>query len=385
MKHLADGSRVRGLLRVIVLSSLLSSLALLASQFASGDPSRPVRYTTAFLLLLTAAASWTLSIAGDSSRPLRRSLQIVYWAACWLSAVHYLVHAGFEPGFYRLSDVMAYEAGVPFGHRLLFVWAANCSRALIGDMPSTFYFYLTQAVASFAAGYALYRFTCLFTERRFAALSGIIATVMWMTTYTYYTFYDIGIIGAFAAGMFCIIEKRWKAYLLLFSVATLNHEIVALLIPVGAFLQTRQGIPARRIAALVIAQIVIYSAIRLTMFAVLPQPAAFFLRPATNLELITTELGYVVKSTWKLALLFAVSMLGFRFVEHRLRPVLLLFPLLVATTTLFGRYSEARQFDAFIPVAVAFMVCLARESFARRAGTNCLRPVDGGRASSEFR
>lgn len=319
---------------------------------------RRVRYLSAVVFFLTAGFSYLLSVAAGNSLRSRQNLLRLFFLASLLSGAHYLVHAGYEGEWYKLEDVMSFRAEVPFGHRLLFVWLGLLLRALMPDFANLHYFFATQVLAMIAAGYALYRWTGLFVGRELASLSCLIGLLMWIATYSYYTFYDIGIVAFYAGCLYLIYTRRWTLYVILFGVGTLNHEIMLLLVPLSVIVYKGAGHSRKDTAWFLMAQLAVYSLIRLIMFHVLPQPAAFNWHLPINIQMMNNQRAYVFRSVYKLALWYGLALIAVRFAPQRLRATQIILPLLAFTTTLFGRYSEARQFDAFIPAATAFILCL---------------------------
>ena len=66
---------------------------------------------------------------------------------------------------------------------------------------------------------------------------------------------------------------------------------------------------------------------------------------------------------WKTLILFAwfgVSALGLVDAPSFLRKATVLLPLLIGITLVFGQLNEARQFAAFVPVALALIMCLTK-------------------------
>ena len=62
----------------------------------------------------------------------------------------------------------------------------------------------------------------------------------------------------------------------------------------------------------------------------------------------------------------AAGCLGFRRAPQDLRRATILLPLLLGSTVLVGQINEARQFVAFIPIAIGLILC----GSARRAGVD---------------
>ena len=75
-----------------------------------------------------------------------------------------------------------------------------------------------------------------------------------------------------------------------------------------------------------------------------------------------------------LLLWYGLAATGWRHAPSFLRRCTLILPCLLVMTTLVGQFNEARQFDAFIPVAMALMLC----SLGARIGALAAPVPDAG-------
>ena len=92
-------------------------------------------------------------------------------------------------------------------------------------------------------------------------------------------------------------------------------------------------------------------------FWLLPSHASPELRLQTNIqELIHPTPGLLLRYLGP-AMWMGVALFGYRRAPPRLKRSLILLPLLVITTFVYGQFHEVRQFDAFIPVIVALILC----------------------------
>jgi len=146
-----------------------------------------------------------------------------------------------------------------------------------------------------------------------------------------------------------------------FTVGTLNHELTLLLLPIYALAQF-DHVPRKRLIGDLLAQAVLYALVRVMYFHLVPVPAAYESGKFWwNVQWMIHRHGSVV--TWLGTMLpWAVAAwLGWKSAPVALRRCAILFPLLFATTFLFGQFNEPRQFDAFSPVAIALILCFVAE------------------------
>jgi len=71
---------------------------------------------------------------------------------------------------------------------------------------------------------------------------------------------------------------------------------------------------------------------------------------------------------------YAIAALGWRSAPPALRRSVVVLPCLLVMTFLVGQLHEARQFDAFLPIAVCLIVCRIAESTASCPESQRLTP-----------
>jgi hypothetical protein len=174
-------------------------------------------------------------------------------------------------------------------------------------------------------------------------------------TFGYFNFYDIGIVAFFTAMLYFLFTRRHAAYLGVFALATFNHENNLLMAPVAALI-ARGNLRGWRYWAFVAAQPALYVLARVALNWWFPTTRLWDPRTWRNLMYLTTPTLHLLLSAGTFIFWYACALLGYRYAGRDLKIAVLLFPQLVAVTFLFGKFSETRQFDAFIPVAVALIL-----------------------------
>lgn len=181
---------------------------------------------------------------------------------------------------------------------------------------------------------------------------------MLMVTITYYTFYDIAIVFFYTICLTALFQRRFVPYLVFFGLGTLNHENTLLLIPVFIAIYFDSDLPRVRFLTLIALQGLIYGTIRLLLFYFLPASRAW--APGKfrfNLDLLLHHPWPLFVTLYSLIFWYVIAALGMKPAPTALkRSALVLMPLLLLTTLLFGQLNEARQFNAFMPVAIALIM-----------------------------
>lgn len=289
--------------------------------------------------------------------PLSRTAGVAVWAACVYTCIHVLYTMGFEGEWYRLEEAMAFTADPPFRHRVLFVLLADGIRELVPSFHAPRCYFITQILAAAVAFAAIRPWAARWVGERLAIWSQPLLLAMLVPTFTYWTFYDLGIVALVTLALLALAARRWGLYVAILGLATLNHENAILLLPVAVLLRYRSWRIGAGGAAWVALQVLIYAAIRVALFRLLPVEAAWQEgKVAWNLGLIARpELlakTVVVGAAWAV-----VVASGWRRVPRELAICLLLVPELAVVTFLFGQWNELRQFDAALPAMVAAVLC----------------------------
>lgn len=267
-----------------------------------------------------------------------------------------LAWQGYNSTWYPIEKAMSFTADPPYVHRVLFVLVARAFQVLHPTLSDLNAFLLSQCVAIVLAMIAIRKWAELFIRKDLAFFSQVLLTAILVPTLRYFTFYDIGIIFFYSLGLTLLFKRQTTAYVAMVGLATLNHELILFLIFTSAFLYF-EGRPTRKWIAFVAAQLIVYAAIRTTLFQLMPVSRAWAQGNVwVNIEYILVKRRDLA-DTAALMLWFAVA--GFcalRPVHPGLKKCTILFPMLLGMTLLVGQLNEARQFDAFIPVAIALIL-----------------------------
>ncbi|OBV40680.1 hypothetical protein [Janthinobacterium psychrotolerans] len=315
----------------------------------------------AFCLILWTIFSATAALAVHRlQRPCKRGsdwldyLIFAFYTAAFLVLLAYF---GSEERWYVIDRIMAYEGRPPFLHRVLFIFPAQLMQYAVPQLGAIQAYLGAQLLAVVLLLWAVRRLASLFIRRDLAFIGQALVLCMWAPTLSYYTFYDIGIIFVFAFCLYHLLLREWLPYLLMLVVGTFNHEITLFLVVVSGlvFLGTMR---LRTLAGLLALQLALYALARLLLFHLLPTYQAWESgKPMFNLHLLQNEPRVLFYSLAPLLLWYALAATGYRHAPQPLRRCLILLPCLLVMTTVVGQFNESRQFDAFIPVAMALMLC----------------------------
>lgn len=103
------------------------------------------------------------------------------------------------------------------------------------------------------------------------------------------------------------------------------------------------------------------------MFWLLPSDMAPRVLIATNIQEVLHPTAGLLTRYLGPAIWMGIAILGYRQASPALRRAVILLPMLVATTLVFGQFHEVRQFDAFVPVLVALILSALPAKFAASA------------------
>jgi hypothetical protein len=286
-----------------------------------------------------------------TSDAVRRTL---LWVLCTYACIHMLHNMGSEGAWLKLGDAMAFRSAPPFNHRVLFVLLARAFHRLDPALHVPACYFLSQIVAAAAAFLVIEPWSRRFVAPRHAEWSRPLLLLLLIPTFTYWTFYDLGIVFFHTAALLALVRRRHNWFLLAFAAGTLNHENTLLLVPVALVLRRRSGMPWGAALTRMGIELALYGAIRVALFRLLPEPAAWQAgKFAYNLGLVTWHSKALAKTTvWLLG--WGAIVFGAR---RRLAPDFIaagtiLLAGILATAVVFGQLNELRLFDAFLPVAV---------------------------------
>lgn len=268
-----------------------------------------------------------------------------------------LAYFGAEESWYRIDQIMAYEGRPPFQHRVLFIFPAQLLQYAMPQLGVIPAFLGAQMLAVVLMLWALRRLAGLFIRSDLAFVGQALALCMWAPTLNYYTFYDIGIIFVFAFCLYHLLRREWLPYLLMLAAGTFNHEITLFLIVASAFMLFG-SMRWRALAGFLALQLALYGLVRLLLFYLLPAHQAWEGgKLMFNLHLLQDEPRVLLYSLGPLLLWYALAATGWRHAPAPLLRCVIILPCLFVMTAVVGQFNESRQFDAFIPVAMAFMLC----------------------------
>ncbi|MYM65317.1 hypothetical protein GTP45_00535 [Pseudoduganella sp. FT55W] len=337
-----------------------------------------IDYLARFFILIWAGLVPTLALfnyrlgnPGNRSPLPELGLTLLYAFLFYL----FLIIFGSEESWYPIEKMLNYTGKPPFQHRVLLLFPAQ---ALLYVAPSLSYLHayiFSQMVAVFVALWAVKRFSALFIREDLAFVGQFLALLMWAPTIKYYTFYDIAIIAVYALALRFLLTHRLLPYLLVFTIGTLNHELTLFLVGISALVLFGQ-IKLPKLAGFLALQLACYGAVRVLMFTLLPAKSAWEGgKPALNINLFLHQPTQIVSSLGPLLLWYAIAAFGLRSAPVALRWCVALLPCLAVMTFFVGQLNESRQFDAFIPVGVALMVCAIRAKSTATAPQSQLNPT----------
>lgn len=281
--------------------------------------------------------------------------------ACSSAVMVFMLRMEFTGAWSPPQVLMTNPQSLPvFGHRLLFVWIADAFWRTAPHLAPLHAYYLSQWIAVLLAMYALGRWSAIHGGETLRWTGQLLGAVMISVCFTYKNFYDVANVFFITCGLMAIYKRKYWWLLPVVIMGTLNYEGVLLLIPLAVFCAYFEESPKRWVPP-VAAALVFYCAIRFILQFALPMPRQVDWRIWSNFTEAflsgRTEMVYAI-----LALIgwYAIAGMSLPDCEVRLRRFFLLFPLIFAVTFMFGQFTEARQFDAFIPVLIATTLSAAR-------------------------
>jgi hypothetical protein len=242
-----------------------------------------------------------------------------------------------------------------YGQRLLLVWFADAIKLLVPSLSYRVCYLATQLVAICGATYMVGRWVSLFTGGRLKFAGQILFAAMIIPTIYYYTFYDFAIVFFYSSCLILLYRKRYAAFLLVLAIGTLNYENTLLF--VGVTLFTLYGVtPARTWVGIPLATLATWAIVRLFIQRLVPMESHFDPRVWNNLLDLAHPSWDIVEAAGTLGFWWICAAIGFWRADPFLRRATIMFPALFAVTFIAGKFREARQFDAFIPLAIALIM-----------------------------
>ena len=191
----------------------------------------------------------------------------------------------------------------------------------------------------------------------------MLAVILISTCLGYRNFYDIGIVFFFSCGLLALYRRKYAWFVVIVTVGTLNHENILLLIPTAAFL-LYDAEPRRIWLSLVAASLAGHLLARAALEWLIPFQKHFDWRILSNMTKPFLLPVDMVTSLAALGGWYVLGIMSLPACDKRLRRLVILFPMLFGVTFLFGQFHEPRQFDAFIPVLIAVLLCNVKRMLA---------------------
>ena len=326
---------------------------------------RALRRAAWLLLALASAATsagWLSGAHADRWEPYRdRAFTCLIAFGTVVSLFLVLWRAGFEAPWYSLQRIIGDPGSIPiFGHRLLLVWLARALQSASHHFGARQAFFVTQAVVLIATTYIVMRWSALFVGRSLAWTGGPLLVFFLAPTFEYFTFYDIAIVFFYTLGLWALYERRWTWFVLAVGIGTLNHENILLLIPAGVVALWGR-VPARTLATVAGAALALHLGVRAALQWFLPMNSFFALHIWTNAVLLEQMRRTMIESVLVLIFSWGCGAVALRDGDSFLkRAGVTLFVLLLLVAFLVGRFNEARNFEALIPVLIALVLSFAR-------------------------
>jgi len=275
-----------------------------------------------------------------------------------------LMRCGSEASWYPLEVLMKNPSALPvFGHRLLWVWLADLIHKLAPSLSYSACYLLSQIAPTILAVIVIGEWSALFIQSSLRWTGQVLLVPMLATTFGYFTFYDISIVFFYALCLLLLHQRRYLAFAVAVGIATLNHENALLLVALAGFETLRYG--KRICTAVTLGSLSAYLAARFLIQYFLPTSKFVDWRIWTNLIYPLIHPRLLIESTLALAFWWIAAGASWPNVDPFLRRAAILLPMLLAVTFLFGQFHEPRQFDAMIPVVIAFIVSFANDRIER--------------------
>jgi hypothetical protein len=295
-----------------------------------------------------------------------------------ISAFTVLATFAREGYFAPLETLMTNPRSLPiYGQRLLLVWMADAIKLLLPFLSYRRCYLVTQFVATVAAIYMIGQWAALVVGKQWKLVSQLLFVAMLIPTITYGTFYDIAMVCIYATCLYLLYKGQYYAFVATLAIGTLNHENTLLLVLVAVFVLWRSktwrislGVPFAAFAA--------WAAVRLTIQRFIPETSHFELHLWTNLVSLSHPSAELIKSFQSLIFWWLCAAIGFRSAPRFIRRATILLPALIVVTAIAGRFVEARQFDAFIPVAIVLILSHFNK-MTGTAGSGRVMPVFASR------
>ena len=309
----------------------------------------------AWSVLIASVAGWHL-LPGRIRRFWReRSFEVLMIAACSTALFVLMWRIAYEgTWWYPIAKIMTRPGSVPiYGHRLLWVWLADAVKFFAPSLSYAACFYLSQIPPIVLTVWIMGPWSGVFVGREIRWIGQVLAVLLLSVTFEYFTFFDISIVFFYALCLYLLRKQKYPAFVAALGFATLNHENAMFLIPVAAF----ETFKDRRLCiALTAMSALVHFGVRAILQLVLPLHRHMDWGYWVNLYDIFGDPKHFGVGVLSFVFWWAAAATNWRSADAFLRKTAIIFPLLIASTFLFGQFHEARQFDAAIPVLVGFIL-----------------------------
>ncbi len=302
--------------------------------------------------------------AGDTLA--NRILSFCMLGGCSWVCFHTLIHHGYEGEWYLIEDMMNFVGNSPFNHRILLVLPANLLKLALPGLSAVQAYCLSQLVPIVLTFYFVMRWAKLFVSGILVWLAQLILLAMLVPTISYYNFYDFAVVMFFTLCLLLLFRRKFLAYYAVFALGILNHEIMLLMVFFFTAMFTHGDMNRSRLWGSITLQLAIYVAIRWILFQWLPATQAVESgKMWFNIDLILHRPVPFLSSLLSLLFWYVIGLLGIKYAPNELRRCVLVLPVLVLITLFAGQFNEPRQFDCFIPIVVALILCfLGRKAYS---------------------
>ena len=332
---------------------------------------------------------WRRAVAAESRR------HWAVWAAVALAVGYAAVHVGTG----RIHDVAtleqfaAGEASKPFQYRALVGWAVAAVRLVPGldRLPLAALYGAVDALSALGVWLAFRTFlrphvgapgAAGDAARSVAALAVFVplllgTAVPWRHNPFYFP-YDTSSVAAFTLGLALLQEKRWRAYYVLFAVATLNRETTCFLTIAWA-LTSLGRVSLWRIAAHSAVQLAVWVAIKSGLSWMYAANAV--LHDGSNGLFVTTVVRSILIVTAVPGLLYfglalggswlVVALLRRRLVAPELTRWFRFVPVFLFGMSIVGELLEVRIYGELVPLVTAALLLVLASVVREAARPSC--------------
>ncbi len=289
-----------------------------------------------------------------------KAFDLAIWLACTASVFVALMSYGHEGDFSPVTVLMQRPQAYPItGNRLLMVWVADVLKLLAPSLSYLRCYLLSQLIATGAAMYLMGVWCVMVFGPRYRALGQVLLAAMLIPTIIYYTFYDIAMVFFYTLCLMLLYRGRYLLFAIVLGIGTLNHENTLLLVLVAAAVLYKNA-PLRTFLLVPAGSFLVWASVRVAMQHLMPIKGHFEMHIWTNLLDTSGPSQGFLKSAAILVFWWWAAIAGMRKADPFLRRAFVLLPALTVVTFVVGKFLEARQWDAFLPVEIALILSLVK-------------------------